>query len=82
MSTSVISCSQLSNSYKEKLEHVFDMKNCFVEINPGNLVMTPKLKDIVEEIQDLEVREDDIWMISHPRTGKTSLSLQRSKKRY
>lgn len=64
----------LTNGYKEKLEKVFNEENCLVEYNPGNFIMTPKLKDISQPILDFKVRKDDIWMLSFPRTGNEGFS--------
>ena len=55
----------------EKLDELFGIKDCLVEVNPGRVILPPDYKDIGERIMDLKVRKDDVWLISYPRTGKS-----------
>ncbi|EEB17322.1 conserved hypothetical protein [Pediculus humanus corporis] len=55
----------------EKLDELFGIKDCLVEVNPGRVILPPDYKDIGERIMDLKVRKDDVWLISYPRTGST-----------
>lgn len=67
---SKITCTPLRGVIGDKLDKFFQRKNGFVEVNPGNVIMPRKYKDICEEILESHVRNDDVWMISYPRTGK------------
>lgn len=66
---SQIVCSALGGNVGEKLDSFFQRKNCFIEVNPGHVIMPKKYQDISEEVINSDVRSDDIWMISYPRTG-------------
>ncbi|EDV43309.1 uncharacterized protein Dana_GF16584 [Drosophila ananassae] len=50
---------------------VFPVKNCFVEVLPDQLIIPRKYVEMGESIRSLPVYEDDVWMISYPRTGST-----------
>lgn len=63
-------CSPLGGTVGEKLDSFFQRKNCFIEVNPGHVIMPKKYQDISDEIVNTDVRPDDVWMISYPRTGK------------
>lgn len=54
----------------EKLDELFGIKDCLIEVNPGRVILPPDFKEIGERIMDLKVREDDVWLVSYPRTGK------------
>lgn len=60
----------LVGPYAEKLDQIFGVKNSFYEYNPGKFIMPPFFMEITQKILDADVREDDVWMISYPRTGK------------
>lgn len=66
---SEILCDPLRGPIGDKLDKFFQRKNGFVEVNPGNVIMPRKYADICNEILDSRVRQDDVWMISYPRTG-------------
>ena len=40
---------------------------------PINTLMPGRFKDFVERIFNLNVLPDDIWVVSHPKTGKILL---------
>lgn len=54
----------------EQLDGFFKRKNCFVEVNPGQVIMPTKFSEIGEEVLDTSVRENDVWLVSYPRTGR------------
>lgn len=66
---SKIECSPLRGSIGERLDNFFQRKNGFVEAIPGNVIMPKKYQEICSEIINSDVRSDDVWMISYPRTG-------------
>ncbi|XP_034659949.1 luciferin sulfotransferase [Drosophila subobscura] len=50
---------------------VFPAQNCFVEVLPDQLIIPRKYVELGESIRSLPVYEDDVWMVSYPRTGST-----------
>ncbi|KAH8318852.1 hypothetical protein KR074_007882 [Drosophila pseudoananassae] len=50
---------------------VFPAQNCFVEVLPDHLIIPRKYVELGESIRSLPVYEDDVWMVSYPRTGST-----------
>lgn len=55
-----------------KLDKMFQKENGFIQAQPGNVTFPKKFSEIGEAILDLEVRKDDVWVVSYPRTGKNS----------
>ncbi|KAJ2941483.1 hypothetical protein O0L34_g14530 [Tuta absoluta] len=53
------------------LDRMFEKKDCMVEINPGRVILPADYMTIGQDILDMEVLEDDVWMCSYPRTGST-----------
>ncbi|KAH8406958.1 hypothetical protein KR222_001295 [Zaprionus bogoriensis] len=50
---------------------IFPAQDCFVEVLPAQLIIPRKFVELGESIRELPVYEDDVWMISYPRTGST-----------
>ncbi|XP_017058803.1 luciferin sulfotransferase-like [Drosophila ficusphila] len=50
---------------------VFPAQNCFVEVLPDQLIIPRKYVELGDSIRSLPVFEDDVWMVSYPRTGST-----------
>ncbi|XP_055683255.1 luciferin sulfotransferase-like [Lutzomyia longipalpis] len=61
----------LSDDPNFNLDKLFQRQNCFIEVNPGKVILPKKYNEIGESILDLQVRKDDIFLISYPRTGST-----------
>lgn len=55
----------------KKYDELFPVQNCFIEVNPGKVYLPRKFADIGESIKDLPVYDDDVWLVSYPRTGST-----------
>ncbi|RZB73451.1 amine sulfotransferase [Asbolus verrucosus] len=55
----------------EKLDEAFGVKGALLEFNPGQCVLPPYHIKIAQQIIDAPVREDDVWLLSFPRTGST-----------
>lgn len=53
----------------EKFDRLFPVKNCFIEVIPGNVILPRKYMEIAEAVKSLPIFDDDIWLISYPRTG-------------
>lgn len=65
-----IQYNQLEMKISGKLDKMFQKENCFIQAQPGNVTLPKKFSEIGEAILDLEVRKDDVWVVSYPRTGK------------
>lgn len=62
--------STIDGKYGEKLDRMFDVKNSFIRVEPGRCVLPPHYALFGPKIRDMEIREDDVWMVSYPRTGQ------------
>ncbi|XP_044271320.1 luciferin sulfotransferase [Tribolium madens] len=62
---------QLSPEDAEVMDRAFGIKNSLMEFNPGKCLLPPFHDKIAQQIIDAPVREDDVWLISFPRTGST-----------
>jgi len=61
----------LEDKFAKRLDDLFGLKNCLIEVNPGKCILPPKYKDMGQRIRNMEVRSDDVWLVSYPRTGST-----------
>lgn len=66
----VLEYKSVEEKYANKLEAMFGLKNCLIEINPGKVLMPPYYKEVGSKIQNLKVLNDDVWLASYPRTGE------------
>lgn len=65
---------QINDSNNQKLNHCFGGgENLFTKVNPGSVIVPQAFNEIGEMIVNLNVRCDDVWMCSYPRTGKITL---------
>lgn len=64
-----VSCKSLDAVYSEKLDEMFKKKDSFLEFNPGKCLLPELFSDVAQKVLDADVREDDLWFISFPRTG-------------
>ncbi|XP_055586748.1 luciferin sulfotransferase [Uranotaenia lowii] len=55
----------------ERLERFFHKTDAFVEVHPGSVIMPVRFQEIGEDILKLDIRKDDVWLLSYPRTGST-----------
>lgn len=62
---------ELDKEIGARIDALFPKKECFIEVLPGHVVVPRKFTDIAEFIRELPIYEDDVWMISYPRTGST-----------
>lgn len=53
----------------EKLDEMFGVKPSFLKVLPSHCLMPPKIVFYAQKIRDFTVYEDDVWMVSYPRTG-------------
>lgn len=60
-----------NGKYAKRLDEIFGVETSLYEFNPGKVLLPPFFNDFAQKILDAPVREDDIWLISFPRTGST-----------
>ncbi|KAL0103128.1 hypothetical protein PUN28_017452 [Cardiocondyla obscurior] len=48
---------------------MFAYKPSFLKVQPGRCLMPPTIVFFAQRIRDMQVYEDDTWLISYPRTG-------------
>ncbi|CAH0554474.1 unnamed protein product [Brassicogethes aeneus] len=62
---------KMESENAKKIDKAFGRDNSFLEFNPGKCLLPPSHTLFAERILSFDVREDDIWLISFPRTGST-----------
>jgi len=65
----------LEDKFAKRLDDLFGVKGCLIEVNPGKCILPPKYKDLGQRIKNMEVRPDDVWLVSYPRTGNNFSNL-------
>lgn len=65
-----ISYTTLESPLGPKLDKMFGVKYSFLRVKPSNALLPPNYVFVGPRIRDLEVYEDDVWLVSYPRTGK------------
>lgn len=65
-----ISYTTVEGSLGQKLDKMFGVKYSFLRVKPGNCLLPPQYVFIGPRIRDLEIRENDVWLVSYPRTGE------------
>ncbi|XP_014486777.1 PREDICTED: sulfotransferase family cytosolic 1B member 1-like [Dinoponera quadriceps] len=61
--------SYLENETKEKLDEMYGVNPAFLRVQPSRCLLPPQFVFYAQKIRDLKVYEDDVWMVSFPRTG-------------
>jgi hypothetical protein len=59
----------LEGKQRKKLDEMYGVKSSFVWVEPGKFLLPPQYVFVGPKVQDLEVYEDDVWVVSFPRTG-------------
>ncbi|XP_034117394.1 luciferin sulfotransferase [Drosophila nasuta] len=62
---------ELDADIVKRTNAIFPAQDCFVEVLPDRLIIPRKYVELGESIRQLPIYEDDVWMISYPRTGST-----------
>ncbi|XP_015516478.1 luciferin sulfotransferase-like [Neodiprion lecontei] len=65
----VLTYSTVDGEIGKKLDVMFGVKNSFVRVEPGSCLLPPQYALYGPKIRDMEIREDDVWLVSYPRTG-------------
>jgi hypothetical protein len=58
--------------FTETLERAFHIKGSFVDAGNG-CILPQRFRDICDKVKNLEIRDDDVFLCSFPRTGSTWL---------
>lgn len=58
-----------------RLDKMFGVKPSFLRVEPGHCLLPPQFVFHGVNIRDMEIYDDDVWMISYPRTGKIRSNL-------
>ena len=53
-------------------ENFTNYKDGLVKGDPGGFVLTPEYARNAEELRKFQPRKDDVWILSFPKSGKTS----------
>ncbi|XP_020281656.1 sulfotransferase family cytosolic 1B member 1 [Pseudomyrmex gracilis] len=61
--------STLDDEIGQKLDKMFAAKPSFLRVSPGRCLLPPTFVFCAQKIRDFTVYEDDVWVISYPRTG-------------
>ncbi|XP_053683055.1 luciferin sulfotransferase [Sabethes cyaneus] len=61
----------LEADISQRLDKFFHKKDSLLEVNPGRVFMPTRFQEIGDDILSLEIRKDDVWLLSYPRTGST-----------
>lgn len=65
----------LNQDLSDKLDRYFKVKNCFIEVYPGNVLLPAKYSEISDMISNLPIRKDDVYLVSYPRSGRVQCTL-------
>ncbi|XP_063979031.1 luciferin sulfotransferase [Diachasmimorpha longicaudata] len=52
-----------------RLDKMYGVKSSFLRVEPSHCLLPPHFVFLGQKIRDMEVYEDDVWMVSYPRTG-------------
>lgn len=53
-----------------RMDKIFGLKSSFLRVEPSHCLLPPHFVFYGTKIRDMEIYEDDVWMVSYPRTGK------------
>lgn len=48
-----------------------EYRKSYVEVGPNKIIMPEYYSKIADSIDNFEVRNSDIWIVTHPKTGKS-----------
>lgn len=63
----------LEGEFGEITDKTLGIKHALYEFNPGSCLLPGFFDMYLEPILNTPVREDDVWLVSYPRTGKSNL---------
>lgn len=53
-----------------RLKRMFGADTNYLRVEPSQWLIPPQFVFLGTTIRDMEIHNDDVWMISYPRTGK------------
>lgn len=59
----------LEDEVGNSIDECFGAKNCLLQYGVGKCLLPPYYEAIAQDILDAEVRKDDVWVLSYPKTG-------------
>jgi len=62
-----------SESEQDRLLNQFFMpsfRKGYVRVGPNKVLMPVRYLEYADRIEDMEVRDSDVWVVSHPKTGR------------
>ncbi|KAK0162555.1 hypothetical protein PV327_006323 [Microctonus hyperodae] len=59
----------VDGSIGEKLDRMFGVKSSFLRVEPSHCLLPPEFVLLGTKIRDMKIYDDDVWMVSYPRTG-------------
>jgi hypothetical protein len=62
-----------SDSEQDRLLNQFFMpsfRKGYVRVGPNKVLMPVGYLEFADRIEDMEVRDSDVWVVSHPKTGR------------
>lgn len=62
---------EVEGTARKTIDSLFGVERCLIEVNPGACLLPSKYEEMGQRIYDMEVRPDDVWVVSYPRTGST-----------
>lgn len=68
---------KISGQYADMLDKSFGVKDSLFEFGSSGCLLPLWHQSFAQRIIDAEVREDDVWLISYPKTGDKALIRQR-----
>ncbi|KAG7191123.1 hypothetical protein KM043_007155 [Ampulex compressa] len=64
-----ITFSTIDGDIGKRLNDMYGANPSFLRVQPSGCLFPPQYVFYARKIRDMEVREDDVWLISYPRTG-------------
>ncbi|KOC59248.1 Estrogen sulfotransferase [Habropoda laboriosa] len=64
-----ISFTTIEGDVGQRLDKMFHVKSSFLRVQPSHCLLPPNFVFYATKIRDMEIYEDDVWMVSYPRTG-------------